>query len=75
MTQASSYSSIHESGLIKMILYTMYVYNNELVCRYAYRESMTEVVVKHLITEDSIRLKCKDLIKKIAIYKNRLAVS
>ena len=45
------------------------------VCRYAYRESMTEVVVNHLITNDSVRLKCKDLVKKIAIYKDRLAVS
>ena len=36
---------------------------------------MTEVVVNHLITNDSVRLKCKDLVKKIAIYKDRLAVS
>ena len=36
---------------------------------------MTEVVVTHLITNDTMRLKCKDLIKKIAIYKDRLAVS
>ena len=46
-----------------------------LVYRYAYRESMTEVVVNHLITNDSVRLKCHDLIKKIAIYRDRLAVS
>jgi hypothetical protein len=44
-------------------------------CRYAYRESMTEVVVNHLITNDSVRLKCNDLVKKIAIYRDRLAVS
>ena len=43
--------------------------------RYAYRDSMTDVVVEHLITTDSIRIKCKDHIKKIAIYKDRLAVS
>ena len=46
-----------------------------LVRRYAYRESMTEVVVNHLITNDSVRLKCHDLVKKIAIYRDRLAVS
>ena len=32
------------------------------MCRYAYRESMTEVVVNHLITNDSVRLKCHDLV-------------
>ena len=34
-----------------------------------------DVVVKHLITNDSIRIKCKDHIKNIAIYKDRLAIS
>ncbi|PIK43960.1 putative intraflagellar transport protein [Apostichopus japonicus] len=42
--------------------------------RYAYRENMTDVIVQHLLTEQKVRLKCRDLVKKIAIYKNRLAV-
>ncbi|XP_069340501.1 intraflagellar transport protein 122 homolog isoform X6 [Eulemur rufifrons] len=42
--------------------------------RYAYRDSMTDVIVQHLITEQKVRIKCKDLVKKIAIYKNRLAI-
>ncbi|XP_060164570.1 intraflagellar transport protein 122 homolog isoform X5 [Globicephala melas] len=42
--------------------------------RYAYRDSMTDVIVQHLITEQKVRIKCKELVKKIAIYKNRLAV-
>ncbi|XP_045145788.1 intraflagellar transport protein 122 homolog isoform X1 [Echinops telfairi] len=42
--------------------------------RYAYRDSMTDVVVQHLITEQKVRIKCKELVKKIAIYKNRLAI-
>jgi intraflagellar transport protein 122 len=42
--------------------------------RYAYRENMTDVVVKHLLTEQKVRIKCRDLVKKIAIYKSRLAV-
>ncbi|XP_067012221.1 intraflagellar transport protein 122 homolog [Anabrus simplex] len=42
--------------------------------RYAYRENMTEVIIQHLLTEQKVRIKCRDLIKKIAIYKHRLAV-
>ncbi|KAG9333809.1 hypothetical protein JZ751_010088 [Albula glossodonta] len=36
--------------------------------RYAYRDCMTDVIVQHLITEQ------KELVKKIAIYRNRLAI-
>lgn len=42
--------------------------------RYAYRERMTEVVVQNLVTEEMVHIKCRDLVKKIAVYKNRLAV-
>lgn len=42
--------------------------------RYAYRDSMTDVIVQHLITEQKVRIKCKALVKKIAIYRNRLAI-
>nr|CAH0101988.1 unnamed protein product [Daphnia galeata] len=42
--------------------------------RYAFREHLTDVVVHHLLTEEKVRICCRDLIKKIAIYKNRLAV-
>lgn len=43
--------------------------------RYAYRENMTDVIIQHLLTEQKVRIKCRDLIKKIAIFKHRLAVS
>ena len=39
------------------------------------REHLTDVVVHHLLTEEKVRIQCRDLVKKIAIYKNRLAVS
>lgn len=35
---------------------------------------MTDVIIQHLMTEQKVRIKCRDLIKKIAIYKHRLAV-
>ena len=46
-----------------------------LSCRYAYRERLTDVVVQHLISDSMVRIKCREMIKKIAVYKNRLAVS
>ncbi|XP_023209528.1 intraflagellar transport protein 122 homolog [Centruroides sculpturatus] len=42
--------------------------------RYAYRENMTDVIIQHLITEEKVRIKCRDFIKKLAIFKHRLAV-
>ncbi|KAK7866290.1 hypothetical protein R5R35_007119 [Gryllus longicercus] len=42
--------------------------------RYAFRENMTDVIIQHLLTDQKVRIKCRDLIKKIAIYKHRLAV-
>nr|CAD7571464.1 unnamed protein product [Timema californicum] len=35
---------------------------------------MTDVIIQHLLTDQKARIKCRDLIKKIAIYKHRLAV-
>ncbi|XP_033110063.1 intraflagellar transport protein 122 homolog, partial [Anneissia japonica] len=35
---------------------------------------MTVVIIQHLLTDQKIRINCKDLVKKIAIYKHRLAV-
>jgi len=42
--------------------------------RYAYREVMTDVIIQHLVTETRVKIRCRDYIKKIAIYKDRLAV-
>ncbi|KAH9363924.1 hypothetical protein HPB48_000326 [Haemaphysalis longicornis] len=42
--------------------------------RYAFRENMTDVIIQHLVTDEKVRIKCRDLVKKLAIYKHRLAV-
>lgn len=42
--------------------------------RYAYRELMTNVIIQHLATEQKVKIKCRDLVKKISVYKERLAV-
>ena len=42
--------------------------------RYAYRQNMTDVVVQHLPSNRQVRIKCRDFIKRISIYKDRLAV-
>ncbi|EGD82626.1 hypothetical protein PTSG_11988 [Salpingoeca rosetta] len=42
--------------------------------RYAFRRNMTNVVVQDLSAGTESRVPCRELVKKIAIFKNRLAV-
>ncbi|GMS95607.1 hypothetical protein PENTCL1PPCAC_17781 [Pristionchus entomophagus] len=41
---------------------------------YTHRNEMTDVTVQHLPSNTSVRIRCNDLVKKVAIYKNKLAV-
>lgn len=42
--------------------------------RYAFRENMCDVIIQHLVSGQKVRIKCRDLVHKIAIFRNRLAV-
>lgn len=42
--------------------------------RYAYRDQLTDVIIQHLVTDVRVRIRCRDYVKKIALFKERLAV-
>ncbi len=42
--------------------------------RYAFRQNMTDVIIEHLMTNQKAKIKCRDYIKKISVYKETLAV-
>lgn len=42
--------------------------------RYAFRENMCDVIIQHLVLGQKVRIKCRDLVQKIAIYRSCLAV-
>ncbi|MEW5316653.1 MAG: hypothetical protein WDW38_008010 [Sanguina aurantia] len=58
-------------GMYQLIFSTVHGLYQE---RYAYRDQMTDVIIQHLMTEQKVRIKCKDYVKKIAVYKDKLAV-
>ncbi|CAH8492943.1 unnamed protein product [Schistosoma mattheei] len=56
---------------VQLLLDPVYTFYKD---RYAYRESLTDVVVQHLVTEQKARIKCRDYVKKISLFKNLLAI-
>ena len=62
------------NGAISLYNVEFNVINGLYQDRYAYRELMTDVIIQHLVTETRVKIRCRDYIKKIAIYKDRLAV-
>lgn len=52
-----------------------YQWINVKIDFFSLRERMTDVIVQNLITNEKILLKCRDWIRKVAVYKNRLAVN
>ncbi|KAI8807645.1 hypothetical protein BJ742DRAFT_739532 [Cladochytrium replicatum] len=42
--------------------------------KYAYRENMRDLVIEHLSTDQCARIKSRGYVKKIAVYKDRIAM-
>mmetsp|Transcript_14117 Transcript_14117/g.26452 ORF Transcript_14117/g.26452 Transcript_14117/m.26452 type:complete len:1032 (+) Transcript_14117:2964-6059(+) len=61
-------------GVLTMRKVTFHIVHGLHQDRYGYRDLMTDVVIQHLKTEQIVRIKCRDLVKKIAVYRDRLAV-
>ncbi|XP_034942292.1 intraflagellar transport protein 122 homolog [Chelonus insularis] len=63
-----------QDGTITYLQLTWNIVHGLYGDKYAYRENMTDVIIQHLITNQKVRIKCKDLIHKIAVYRDKLAV-
>lgn len=63
-----------DSGAIDAVQVTFDAVHFLYKDRYAYRENLTEIIVHHLVSDKKVRIKCKDLVKRISMYKNKLAV-
>jgi len=44
------------------------------VNRYAFRSNLTDLVVQDLDGDKKVRVKCKELVKKVSLFKNMLGV-
>lgn len=63
-----------ESGGIDMIQVNYGAVHSLYSDKYAYQENLTEVIIQNLVNDKKVRIKCKDLIHRISLYKNKLAV-
>jgi intraflagellar transport protein 122 len=61
-------------GLIEFVKTKFDSVNSMSNDRFAYRENLTEVIVHHLITDKKVRIKCKDMIHHLSLFRNKLAV-
>ncbi|KAJ7520920.1 hypothetical protein O6H91_19G029500 [Diphasiastrum complanatum] len=41
---------------------------------YAFRDTMTDIVIQNLVSSEKVRIKCRDHIRKIAVYEEHLAI-
>ncbi|KAI3385593.1 hypothetical protein SNEBB_004232 [Seison nebaliae] len=65
---------VSQDGSISLVHLLMTVVHSIYRDRYAYREMLTEVIVQHLLTDEKVRIKCRDLVKNVAVYQNNLAI-
>ena len=61
-------------GNLKLNQITFSVVHGLYKDRYAHRELMTDVIIQHLITDMRVKIHCRDYIRKISLYKDKLAV-
>jgi intraflagellar transport protein 122 len=64
----------NEAGFIDILQLSFNVVHALYKDRYVYRENLTEVVIQHLLIDRKIRIKCKELVEKVSLYKNHLVV-
>lgn len=58
-----------QDGTITYLQLTWNIVHGLYGDRYAYRENMTDVIIQHLITNQKVRIKCKDLVSMmLAIF-------
>jgi intraflagellar transport protein 122 len=63
-----------DAGVIDMVQMSFTAVHSLYRDRYAFRENLTEILVHHLGAERKARIKCKDLVQRLALYRNKLAV-
>ena len=42
--------------------------------RYAFRDNLTDILVHHLVSDKKVRIKCKEMVYRLSLFKNKLAV-
>ena len=72
--RSSSVAVVTNGGTIALHNITFSTVHGLYGDRYALRDSCTDVLVSHLTSDTRIRIKCRDYVKKVAVYKDRLAV-
>jgi len=63
-----------EGGVISLISAQLQVVHALAQNRYARRETLTDVIVQNLLTDQRVYIHTRDVVKKVALYRNFLAI-
>jgi intraflagellar transport protein 122 len=66
MTTNSGFIAVHQ--LSKKNIFSSY---HDL---YARRDNFTDVIIENIVMNQKLRVKCKELVKVVSIFKDKLAV-
>jgi intraflagellar transport protein 122 len=72
--QDEKFGVVSDDGEISMFQLSqskIYSFQKEV---YACRDNLTDILVQNLVTDKKVRIKCKEAVNLISIYKERLAV-